>query len=86
MPKKKTDELVHLSLKMGNEVTESSGLTAYDALSSLKRPTKINLKGVLTITQGDKKKELLLNPVKIKRIFYKVCWHLLAKQFNLLLK
>lgn len=85
-PKKVSDSLTHFSLKIGSEVIESKGETILEALAALPRPDKIFLKGVLTISQGDKKTEILLQPQRIKRLFYKVCWHQLSKQLALLLK
>lgn len=59
-----------LTLKMGDKIYKSSGTTPIEALDALERPQKIMAKGVLTITNGSMQKELLLQPPKIKRLFY----------------
>jgi hypothetical protein len=80
-PKKVVPKVLEwtLSLKMGNEVVESSGETMEEALANLNRPTKIFLKGIFTVVHGDKKREKKLQPVQIKRLFYKVARKYQAK-------
>lgn len=59
-----------LSLKIGDRVYQSSGMSPIEALDALERPPKIMAKAVLTVTNGNLKKELLLQPLKIKRLFF----------------
>jgi hypothetical protein len=59
-----------ISLKLGDKTYTSHGNTALDALISLPRPEKITGKGFLTITDGEKKKDMLFMPVRLKRLFY----------------
>ena len=76
----------HISLKLGNELYESSGANAYEALDKLAIPHKIFVKGILTLTKGDKVKDFAMPPVKIKRLFYPLARFYLAKSFELLMK
>ena len=64
--------LYSLSLVMGNEKYEGKGKTMLEALMSLPRPTKILLKGILTIRKGEQINERLLQPMKVKRLFMPV--------------
>lgn len=66
---KKKDEF-SISLNIGGQIYKSTGATPVEALSSLPKPPKIFLKGIVTISDGAKTKELLLQPVKIKQLFY----------------
>ena len=75
-----------ISLQIGNETYKGSGPNAYEALEKLAVPQKIFLKGVLNISFGDKKAQLLLQPIRIKRLFYSVARLHLAKQLTSLLK
>ena len=59
-----------ISLQLGGKIFSGSGETPLDALVHLPRPNKLMNKGILTMTSGAKKKELLLMPVKLKRVFY----------------
>lgn len=58
-----------LSLNLGGSIIKSEGDTPTEALAGLKRPAKIMSKGVLTVSDGEKKREILLQPVKVKRLF-----------------
>lgn len=57
-----------VTLKIGNETYTSNGATLHDALLSLETPTKMFLKGVLTVIKGDNKRERLLYPAEIRRL------------------
>ena len=59
-----------ISLKLGSDEYTSKGETAQEALVALKRPNKLMMKGVLTITDGVKKREVLMYPQRLKRLFY----------------
>jgi hypothetical protein len=63
------DEFI-VSLKLGDKTFEGTGKTALAALSAMPKPDKIVSKGILTISQGDAKRELLLWPIRLKRLFY----------------
>lgn len=77
-----------LTLKIGPDTYTSSGETCLMALQLLKRPIKLMGKGVLTVSQGTKKKELLMMPERLKRLFYpKPDFQAIqAKQLSLYLK
>ncbi len=59
-----------ISLKLGSVTLVGEGETALEALRAIKKPDKIISKGVMTITDGVKTKEMLFMPPKLKRIFY----------------
>jgi hypothetical protein len=59
-----------ITLQLGNKTYKSSGATPTEALGALPKPNKIMAKGVVTVTAGKVKKELLLPPVKVKPLFY----------------
>lgn len=59
-----------LTLTMGDKVYKSSGISPTEALGNLEKPAKIMSKGTLKITSGELYKELLMQPVRIKRLFY----------------
>lgn len=66
-PKK---ELYSLSLILGDKTYKSTGETVLDALQALEHPPKIMLKGVIIVKKGKLKKEQLMYPVRLKRLFY----------------
>lgn len=75
-----------ISIKLGNVVIEGEGLTALEALQSIPVPSKITTKGILTISQGQKKKELVYNVPKLRRLFYPNAQPILIKYLSALLK
>lgn len=62
--------LVTISLKANDEVLSSEGETIFDALCKLPKPKKIMGKGFLTVIEGKKRKDKLLMPVRLRRLFY----------------
>lgn len=83
---KSTPKVFCISLAVGGKHFESKGDSALVALETLEQPAKIFSKGVLTITYGERKNELLLQPVQIKRLFYKVARPFIAKNLVMGLK
>ena len=75
-----------ISLKLGNDIVQSRGETLLDALTKLPKPQKIRLRGLLTITSGEKKLERMLNVPQIKRLFYSVARFYQAKILSSYLK
>lgn len=59
-----------ITLKLGEETFKGQGETVADALVSMPRPEKIMAKGILTISQGNLKREMLMFPQRLKRLFY----------------
>lgn len=59
-----------ITLKIGSDTLTGKGETAFDALNTLKVPEKIVGKGFLTIECGKAKREMMLLPVRLKRLFY----------------
>lgn len=62
--------LVTISLKANDQELTSSGATIFEALTKLPKPHKIMGKGFLTVTEGDKKKEELYMPARLRRLFF----------------
>ena len=60
-----------ISLSLGDKTYKGQGENALEALTSMEKPVKIMHKGILTISNGSLKKELLMQPVKIKRLFFR---------------
>ena len=79
-------ETVKISIKLGNVIIEGEGLTALEALQNIPVPNKITTKGILTISQGQKKKELLYPIPKLKRLFYPKTQPIIIKWLAMLLK
>lgn len=77
-----------ISLKLGDKTLVGKGDTVLDALLALPKPDKIMAKGQLVISDGEKKKEQLLSPVKVKQLFYtsRAMAEVKAKQLGLGLK
>lgn len=67
------------TLKIADSVFTSSNESPEEALHNLPKPLKISHKGVLTVEQGGKKKELLLNVEKMKRLYYPLAQKFLLK-------
>ena len=79
-------ETVKISIKLGNVIIGGEGATALEALQSIPVPNKITTKGILTISQGQKKKELLYPIPKLKRLFYPKTQPIIIKWLAMLLK
>lgn len=59
-----------LKLKIGDKVYTSTGTSMLEALQGLKKPEKLMMKSTLTISTPKDSHELLLQPVRAKRLFY----------------
>jgi len=86
MAKKTKENLFKISIKLGNVIIKGEGLTALEALRSIPVPNKITTKGILTISQGKKKKELIYTVPKLKRLFYPNAQPILVKYLAMLIK
>ena len=75
-----------ITLTLGDETLRGSGATALEALQALPVPSKIVGKGFLTITNGLLKKEQMLMPVRLKRLFWPNAQAIQAKYLTLGLK
>ena len=79
-------DTVKISIKLGNLIIKGEGATALEALQSIPVPNKITTKGILIISQGTKKKELLYTIPKLKRLFYPKAQPIIIKWLAMLLK
>lgn len=59
-----------VTITMGTDVYKGEGETALAALSVIPKPVKIMAKGVVRITDGEKVKEVLMYPLRLRRLFY----------------
>lgn len=75
-----------ITIKIGDNVLEGTGSTAYEALASIAKPVKIVGKGFLTIKYNGLKKEQMFMPPACKRLFYPQAQIFLAKQLVLGMK
>ena len=65
-----TDSNYKVTVTIGADVYQGQGASPFLALSSVPKPLKIMHKGVFTITDGEKKREVLMLPVRLRRLFY----------------
>lgn len=72
------DEFV-ITLKIGQEIYRGSGVTAMEALENLPKPQKILLKGIVTVEKGEKKREQIMYPVRLRRLFWPIARYTQAK-------
>lgn len=77
-----------ISLKLGDKTYEGTGATATEALGKLLKPAKMMIKGTVVVSDGQKKKTMLLTPVQLKRLFYNspAIQAVKAKQLFMLMK
>ena len=86
-PKEKVENnLFKIAIKLGNVLLSGEGLTALEEIRSITVPNKITTKGILTISQGEKKKELVYTIPKLKRLFYPNAQPILIKYLAMLMK
>ena len=60
----------NITIKLGNETYQGTGATALEALTSIKKPLKIMSKGIVLVESGGKKKEILMMPLRLRRLFF----------------
>lgn len=85
-PKKKAKPHFEIYITLGDVKLKGQGTTAYEALSSVKKPIKITGKTFVTLTDGKRKSERMLMPVAARRLFYPFAQFYLAKQLEYLLR
>ena len=59
-----------ITLNVGGQVYKGKGETALDALQAIPKPIKLMSKGTFFITDGAKKFETLMYPIRLRRLFY----------------
>lgn len=77
-PTKKADEW-RISIKLGSMAICGAGKTALEALRNVPQPLKITTKGIITISHGAKKKELVYTVPKLRRLFYPIAQPIIIK-------
>lgn len=71
--------LYSITIKIGNQEYRGEGATALDAIQALPKSPKTFLKGIVTFAHGQKSRELLMMPPKIKRLYYPMAQKVFAK-------
>jgi hypothetical protein len=84
--KKKAKPVYEVTIRLGDVTVKGKGDTAYEALSSVKKPIKITGKTFVTLKEGKRTAERMLMPTAAKRLFYPLSQQYLAKQLDFLLK
>lgn len=59
-----------ITLTIGKDIYQGTGKTALEALQSLPKPAKIMSKGVVRVENEGKFKEILMIPLRLRRLFY----------------
>lgn len=59
-----------LKIETVGKTYEAKGDTPLEALLSIPKPLKVMYRGIVTLSQGDKKVETIMWPVRLKRLFY----------------
>lgn len=67
---KKQENEFNITLTVGKDVYNGSGKTALEALQSLPKPEKIMSKGLVRVENEGKSKEVLMFPIRLRRLFY----------------
>ena len=75
-----------IAIVLGAETIRGTGDSMLSALKSIPVPVKVTTKGIINLTDGSKKAELVWIVPKIKKLFQPLAQAVLAKQFNYLLK
>lgn len=59
-----------ISIQLGKDTLKGSGATPLLALQTIKKPVKIITKGIVTVSDGTHSKSILMQPGRIKRLFF----------------
>ncbi len=63
-------EEFNITLTIGRDIFKGAGKSPREALASLKKPAKIMAKGTVSVAKGKLVKTMLLQPAKIKSLFF----------------
>lgn len=75
-----------ISVTLGTNTIEGCGETLEKALASLPAKVKIVSKGIVSVEHDGKRIEEMYQPVRIKRLFFPMARHVVAKELRFLLK
>jgi hypothetical protein len=67
---KKNSAAYSITLTFGGKQYKGSGSSPGEALASLERPPKLMAKGLVAVEYDGLKKQMLMSPVQLKRLFY----------------
>lgn len=62
---------------------QGEGMTALEALQSIKPPQKIASKGIVTIVKGEQTREILFQVPRLRRLFYPNSQPILVKVLSI---
>lgn len=68
--KESTPPQFSISITLGTDVYKGEGASPIEALQSIPKPLKIMTKGVVRVSDGVKTKEVLMYPLRLRRLFY----------------
>ncbi len=69
-PKKEATNDYTITMRLDTQLLSGSGPTALDALMAIEKPFKIMSKGIVTVTKGNMRRQILMTPPQLKRLFY----------------
>lgn len=69
-PKKKAEAHYSITLTFGGKTYTGEGATPAEALGALPQPPKLMGKGTVAVAYDGIKKQMLMGPVQLKRLFY----------------
>lgn len=71
-PSKKAEKKAGYAIKLtfGGKVYEGKGASPAEALGNLVQPPKLMGKGMVAVEYDGLKKQMLMGPVQLKRLFY----------------
>jgi hypothetical protein len=76
----------YVSVRLGDKSFEGAGSTLEDALASLPQKLKIVSKGFVAVSHEGKTTEKMYQSTGIKRLFFPMARHVVAKELTFLLK
>ena len=59
-----------ITLQLADKTFKGQGESVAEALISMPKPEKIMAKGIVTVANGSLKKQILMYPMRLKRLFY----------------
>lgn len=78
--------IYEITIQLGNEIYKGQGATAYEALKSIQKPTKITTKAIVSMTDGEKSMQKFFTAFNSKRLFYPLAQFTQARNLTALLK
>lgn len=74
-----TEELFKIRVTVNGQVYEGNGETMVEAVQSVPRPSKVSTKGIVSVQYGDKSKQMVFTPMRLRKFFQPISKHVMAK-------